>query len=110
MPSKNKNSKSEPADIVSSVIRVLQNSAVTIFWQTFDQVKKQVKIKVEIGSQYLLGILAVLVGLIFTLKGLADFLEDYIGVKGFSYILVGVLLAVGGIWAGEKAKTRMRNL
>jgi len=109
MPTKNKNSKAEPADIVASVIRVLQNSAVTILWQSLDQVKKKMKVKIEIGSQYALGILAILVGLIFALKGLADFLEDFIGVKGFSYILVGVLRAVGGIWVGEKAKTRMRN-
>jgi hypothetical protein len=110
MPHKDKNQKIEPGDIVTSIIRVLQNSAVTIFWQSFDQVKKQMKVKVEIGSQYMLGILAVLVGLIFALVGIANFLDDIIGVKGFSYILVGVLVTVAGIWIGEKAKTRIRNL
>jgi len=110
MPTKNQKSKAEPADIVSSVIRMLQNSAVTIFWQSVDQVKKQLKVKVEIGSQYLLGILAVIIGLIFALIGIADFLDSIIGVKGFNYILVGVLVAVGGIWMGEKAKTRIRKL
>lgn len=107
MPIKNKKgNKNEATDIASYVVKFLQESAVTILWNSVDRFKKEVKVKMEIGFQFLLGVLAILIGLIFVLIGIADFLEEIIGQKGLGYILTGILVTIAGMWAGEKAKQR----
>lgn len=105
MPTKNKkNPMSEPIDTIAFIAKAVQDSAITIFWESVDRLKQEVKVKVEIGFQYLLGAIAVLVGLIFILVGLSDFLEEIIGTKGIGMILTGILVTLGGIWVGEKTK------
>jgi len=111
MPSKNKkDANGEPMDLAKFVVKMLQDSAVTIFWESVDRFKKEVKVRLEIGLQFLLGVLAILVGLIFVLVGIADFLEEIIGARGIGYILTGVLVTMGGIWVGEKAKKTEKSI
>lgn len=110
MPNKNKKDiNSEPLDIIGLVGKIIHDSAVTIFWESVDQFKKDVKVKLEISLQLILSALAVVVGLIFVLNGISGFLDEYLGVKGIGYILIGVLVVVGGIWVAEKAKERNKN-
>jgi|GEM_PF-1568779 len=110
MPIKNKkNTQGEPMDLAKFVIKVLQDSAITIFWETVDRFKKEVKVRMEIGFQFLFGMLAILIGLIFVLIGIADFLEEIIGQRGVGYILTGILITISGIWVGEKAKIRKES-
>ena len=90
------------------VVKLLQDSAITVFWESVDRFKKEVRVRLEIGFQFLLGILAILVGLIFILVGMADFLEEIIGVRGIGTILTGVLITIAGIWVGEKVKQRSK--
>jgi len=110
MPIKNKkNTPDEPMDLANFVVKVLQDSAITIFWETIDRFKKEVRVRMEIGIQSLLGMMAVLVGLIFMLIGIADFLEEFIGQRGIGYILTGILVTISGIWVAEKAKIRKES-
>lgn len=104
MPTKNNNGNGNPMDMAKLAVKIVQDSALTIFWESVDRLKKEVKVKVDMGLQYLLGTLAIITGLIFVLVGIADFLEELIGIKGIGLILTGVLVTVGGIWVGEKAK------
>jgi len=107
MPIKNKkNNEGEPMDIAKFVVKFLQDSAVTIFWESVDRFKKEIKVRMEIGFQFLLGVLAILTGLVFILVGIADFLEEIIGTRGIGFILTGVFVTVAGIWVGERTKQR----
>lgn len=108
MPQNNKknNKKNEPIDMVNFVVKFLQNSAITVFWESVDRFKKEIRIKMEIGLKFLLSALAVLAGLIFILVGIADFLEEIIGFRGVGLILTGTLVTIAGIWVGERNKRK----
>lgn len=108
MPNKNKKNATnkEPFDIIGLVGKIIQDSAITIFWESVDRFKKDVKLKLGISLQFILSALAIIVGLIFVLNGISGFLDEYLGVTGVGYILIGVLVVVGGIWVAEKAKER----
>lgn len=110
MAQKNKKSPDgQPLDIISLVGKIIQDSAITIFWESVDRFKKEVRVKLEISLQFILSAVAIIVGLIFVLNGLSSFLDEYLEVEGVGYILIGVLVVVGGIWVAEKAKERNRN-
>lgn len=103
---KTKSPDEQSMDILSFLAKVVQDSAITIFWESVDRFKHEVKVKLEIGFQFVLGVIAILVGLIFVLVGLADFLEDLVGVKGIGFVLTGILVTIAGIYIGEKSKKR----
>jgi len=107
MPQKNKNNTTkETMDIIGLVGKVIQDSAITIFWESVDRFKREIKVKLEISLQFIVSTLVIITGLIFVLIGLSGFLDEYLGITGVGYILIGVLVVVCGMLAAEKAKEK----
>ena len=101
---KKNNPQEEAGNVLAFLAKMVQDSAVTIFWESVDKFKKEVKIKLEIGFKFILGVSAILTGLIFVLIGIADFLEAALDIKGIGYVLTGIFVVLAGVWAGERAK------
>lgn len=102
--------KNVTADLISFLIRSVSDSVITVLWEGVDRFKKEVRIRLEIGIQFVIGAVVMIVGILFILKGLSDFLESVIGISGTGYILIGLLAAVAGVGIAEKAKkTSMSN-
>lgn len=108
MPQKNKNNTTnpEPMDIINLVGKIIHDSAITIFWESVDRFKRDIKVKMEISLQFIISTLVIITGLIFVLVGLAGFLDEFIGIAGVGYILIGILVVTCGMVAAEKAKEK----
>lgn len=108
MPQKNKtnSTKTDTGDIISLVGKVIQDSAITIFWESVDRFKKEIKVKMEISLQFIVSTLVIITGLIFVLVGISGFLDEFLGIAGVGYILIGILTVTCGMIAAEKAKEK----
>lgn len=105
-----KNKKTGPKDVsISSgetlgfFAKMLQESAITIFWEGVDRFKKEVKVRVSLGIKAILAISIIVLGLVFALIGIARFLEVVVGTSGFGYIFTGIGIVLAGIYLKEKA-------
>ncbi|MFH1182985.1 MAG: hypothetical protein V1690_01850 [Candidatus Moraniibacteriota bacterium] len=108
MPQKNKKNtvSKEPMDIISLVGKIVQDSAITIFWESVDRFKKEIKVKLEISLQFVISALVIITGLIFVLVGISGYLDEFLGISGAGYILIGILVVLCGMVAAEKAKEK----
>ena len=108
MPQKNKKNvpDKEPMDLIGLVGKIIQDSAITIFWESVDRFKKEIKLKLEISLQFVISALVIITGLIFVLVGISGFLDEFLGISGAGYILIGILVVTFGMLAAEKAKKK----
>jgi len=105
MPTK-KTKRESSQDMLGLIAKIIQDSAVTIFWESVDRFKNQAKLKLEISLKFILSTLIIIAGLIFVLVGVSGFLDQVLAVNGIGYILTGVLAVIGGVWLAEKAKEK----
>ncbi len=105
-----KNKKNDSKDVsvnsgetLGFFAKMLQESAITIFWEGVDRFKKEVKVRVSLGIKAMVGVSIIILGLIFALIGIARFLEVTMGTSGFGYIFTGIGIVLAGIYLKEKA-------
>jgi hypothetical protein len=94
----------QPMEILSYLVKVVQDSVITIFWESVDRFRQEVKVRVELSLKSLISFFVVVVGMIFTLVGASLFLEELFGVRGLGYILTGVAVVSSGMYLGEKVR------
>jgi len=99
----------QPMEILNYLVKAVQDSVITIFWESVDRFKREVKVRVELSLKSLISFFIVVTGMIFTLIGASRFLEEISGVGGLGYILTGVAVVSAGIYLGEKVREQERK-
>lgn len=111
--SKAKSSKNTDFNYSEDVFRLakdfVRNSALVVFWETVDKFQRKVKINIQLGARFFVGLILVLIGLVFLLVGLSRIINEILNSgEGLGYLIVGIIVVVVGIFIVEKVKTEVK--